>query len=639
MSEPIASTYVEIRPELAPNFEQDLRAQVQKDVDAATARVKAKLSPRQFSMFERTGGLAALQRTTALNSELRATQALAAAQEAAAIKSGRFATGVGSVAGRLGLYGLAVGAVLSGTRQLADALEVTGQKADTLEGSLRNLGAAALKGDFATAAKNLGQSAALAFQPGARGAAREAGEAAQREADVQKAIALTAEYVKVREQAAKATGQVGTAEGVVKFQLEQQLRILKAQVGALSPAQRRVGFAQLGLSPTGGTSRRAQEAIEARKAGARPTNLDFALRAARAAQTKTAADDLALYQSRADYLRGLIRRQEKAGADTEAAKGKLKDLYGQLDDAEGQISSLQKDALARRQERLQEQISLRQTELQIAEANARTDSAELAAQAAQANYARQLAGDKRLDKQARAGYALQAAQIDKQIFQANQAAAEEAKRAAEERKRQHEQELKDAQEKARQARQIARQTRELALENAIARAGLTKRNLDDLKAVKAQVAYFRNLVKNTKGLEREQARSQLISARGQLQELRKTRAGGGQAQGATVGEFFQEAVRQFAEFGSNIAQRGGILSGQDARGAFALRALSGAGSAEVKAQVTRIGQLTESQKQTAILQGILNAVGGKPSQRQSAPQPSDTAIRASRLGVGAGVGM
>lgn len=638
MSEPIASTYVEIRPTLAPNFEGDLRAQVQRDVDAATARVKAKLSPSAFSLFERTGGLRKLQETTALGSQVRQTQALVAAQEAAIASSRGLGSGVGNVAGRLGLYGIAISAVLSGTRQLADALDVTGEKANTLEGSLRNLGASALKGDFANAAKQLGQSVAL-LQPGARAAGREANEAVAREQSIQRAIALTAEYVKVREQAAKATGQVGTAEGVVKFQLEQQLRLLKAQVAALSPSERRVGFAQLGLSPTGGTSRRAQEAIDARRAGARPTNLDFELRAARAAQTKATSDDLELYQSRAKFLRGLIRRQEQAGTDTEEAKGKLKALYGKLDDAESTIAGIQKDALQRRQERLQEQISLRQTELQIAEANARTDGQIQAAQQAEAEYARKLAGDKRLDKQARAGYALQAAQIDRQIFEANQQAAEEAKRAAEERKRQHEQEVEQAREKARQAREIRRQTKELALENAIARAGLTKRNLDDKKALEAQIRYFRNLVANTKGLEREQARSQLIAARGQLQELKRVRKGAGEQRGATVGEFFQEAVREFAQFGSNIAQRGGILSGQDARGAFALRALSGAGSAEVKAQVTRIGQLTESQKQTAILQGILNAVGGKPSQRQSAPQPSSAAIDRARIGVGAGVGM
>lgn len=605
MSAPEAELYVEIRPQISASFEQEMAAEIKKATDSVRQRFKSSLSASAFSAADRSGVIAAAQQNAALQARTLYLTRYADVQDRANMKGTEAAQS--ATRQRIAYAGLGVAsiALVQGVRALGDALTVTGDAALTETGRLRNLAAAAASLDLGKVGQQGGELAALQFQGGAREAQAADIAARKRESDLQRAIDLTAEFVKVREQASKATGQQGTAEGVVKVQLEAQLRALRAQIALLDPSTRRTAFGQLGLGPNGGPN----AALIARTAPTRPTDQDFGLRQARAAATKTAADDLALYRERRTFLKGLISRAEEAGATTTAAKANLIRLYGQLGEAEDAIASARQDALEKQQARLQTQIALAQTGVQIQAANARTQSQEIAAIAAEAALARKYAGDKRLDAEQRAGFELQAASADKQIFSIQQAAAAAAKAKAEEEARLAEEEKRQNEEKLKRQRDAFKQLRELRIENNIAKAGLTAGIADDKKAIQAQIRYYRELVKNTTGLEREQARSQLISARGRLQGLKGTAT-------ATVGDFFKEVLSDFRTFGSNFASGGGPLSPQQARASFAASALSKVSTRSIEQALaeerTRTGkaQLAEQRRQTALLSSIAKSVGG-----------------------------
>jgi hypothetical protein len=150
--------------------------------------------------------------------------------------------------------------------------------------------------------------------------------------------------------------------------------------------------------------------------------------------------------------------------------------------------------------------------------------------------------------------------------------------------------------------------REQNLRNAIEAAKLTTRTDDDDKAnddflrfLKRQVTAARKLKDGGKALA--DAKADLIAFQLSLKDAKG--AGGG----FSVQDLFQEAAKEFQSFGSNIAQRGGILSPQDARGELAGDILArGAQGLDLG----RLGQatLTEAQKQTALLAAIVQALTG-----------------------------
>lgn len=605
MSEPIAETYVVIRPELAPNFAADLKgkltvASAEAEKAAFVARANSKLSPGAQSLLARSGiadtfaGIAVAKKNTAQ---------LAAEEERLSTVGTGLNRSLGS--SRLAMAGIGFGALaaLQGLSALSAKLRVTGEDALTTGGRLRNITSDLTAFKVEAVAAGTGELAALKFQGGARQAQDAAVTAQKRESELQRAIALAAEFVKVRAQAAKATGQQGTEEGVIKTQLEAQLRALRAQVALLPKNLNRTAFGQLGLGPNGANN----PALIARTQ--RSTDQDFALRQLRAQQTKTSADDLALLTERRNFLKGLIGRIEEAGVVTESAKSNLQRLYGQLGNAEDQIDQLRADALARAQERLQKTIALAQTGVQIQAANARSQSQEIAALQAEANLARKYAADKRLDAQQRAQFELQAATADKQIFEIQQQASAAAKQKAEEEARIAEQERQQNEAKLQRQKDAAKQLRELRLENAIAKAGLTKSTADDKKAIQAQIRYYKELVKNTTGLEREQARSQLIAARASLKGLSANNSNN-----ASAGDFFKEVLSDFRNFGSNFTSNGGPLSAQGARGQFAAAVLSNASTKSLQEALaedsnkTGKQQLTEQKKQTVLLHSIAKGV-------------------------------
>jgi len=602
----VGELYVEIRPDTT-GFARDLKQQVERDVAAFTERMRQRMGPRAFAMAERTGLVDAAQRNYAIAQETQYLTASTAAQEKA--NAARTA-GWGAMIRQRAAYGalgLAVVTAARGVDALGEAIKVTGKDAETTEGALRNMAAAATSLDVESFVK-AGQIAfGRTVVPGGARAddARKAAEA--RESEIMKAIALTKDYTQVQLALKSATGEVGTAEGAAKYELEQRLRILRQALEQIPAQQRRLGFAQQGLADWAGDNPN-----RAGRGG--PTDQDFQLRVLRAQQTKATADDLALQRDRAEFLRGLIARAEQGGAKTQEAKANLIRLYGLLDDAETSISQMQEDNLRRRQERLSNEIMLAEHAVSLQAANARTQGQEIAALQAQAALATQYAQDKRLTDEQRLGYELQAANAQKSIWQIEQQIAAERTRQAEEQSRLAEQERRENEEKLKRQREAAVQARELRLANAEAKAGLTKRLSDDKKAVKATIAYWKELVRSTGGLEREQARSQLIAARGRLKSLNEQKQQGG----ATVGDFFREVLSDFRAFGPNHASTAaGMLSPQQARGAFAGDVLTRASRKTLDTALaeerTRIGRMTlAEQKRTNALLARIASGEGRP---------------------------
>lgn len=609
----VGELYVEIRPDTT-NFGRDLKAQVERDVQAFTERMRARLSPSAFARAEKTGVVAAAQRNFALAQETRYLNDMAGAQEKAnAAKNSGVGAAIRMRAGYAAL-GIAAVAVARGVDALGNAIKVTGTDAETTTGALRNMAAAAASLDVEAFVK-AGQIAfGRTFVPGGARAADAAKAAEAREAEIQKAIALTKDYTTTQQALARATGEVGTAEGVAKYELQQRLRALRQALEELPAQQRRLGFAQMGLADWG-----ADNPNRVGRGG--PTDQDFQLRVLRAKQTKATGDDLALQRDRAEFLRGLISRAEAQGATTQEAKSNLIRLYGLLEDAETSIAQMQEDNLRRRQERIAKEIMLAEHAVSLQAANARTQGQEIAALQAQAALATKYSQDKRLTEEQRLGYELEAANAQKSVWQIEQQIAAEQQRQAEEAKRLADEERRRNEEKLKRQKDAAVQMRELRLSNAEAKAGLTKTLTDDRKAVKATIAYWKEIVKTTTGLERENARSQLISARSRLQSLRN-QAGSG----PTVGDFFGEVLSDFRAFGSNYASTAaGMLSPQQARGSFARDVLTGASRKTIEQALaeerTRLGKqtLAEQKKQTALLAEI--AQRGKLGREDAGPGP------------------
>lgn len=168
-------------------------------------------------------------------------------------------------------------------------------------------------------------------------------------------------------------------------------------------------------------------------------------------------------------------------------------------------------------------------------------------------------------------------EIDQNAADAAAARAAAAKQAADEARRRAEEAKRAREEAERAAAEALRQDladTESGLRNNLLRAQLTTKKLaDDRKALQALIRFYREQTKNTKleKSERLSFEASLLQTRADLQNLNQ-RANQGTA-GATVGDFFGAAIANFKAFGSNVAGRGGVLSSQDERAAFAFEAL------------------------------------------------------------------
>lgn len=206
------------------------------------------------------------------------------------------------------------------------------------------------------------------------------------------------------------------------------------------------------------------------------------------------------------------------------------------------------------------------------------------------------------------------------ITSISDSAAAAAKRSADEATRKAE-EARRAAEQAAQAQAAAyRQSlsdQELLLQLGVKRAELTAKNVDDdRRAQKKLIAYYKAEAKDAQLTigERRQYAIQAIDAQLALRDIGKRKGAGATAAPSRAADFFREAAANFRAYGSNIAQRGGILSGQDARAAYASRVLSSSqaqsfAAAVAAAQARRDQQrLSEAQKQTALLRVIARGV-------------------------------
>lgn len=174
----------------------------------------------------------------------------------------------------------------------------------------------------------------------------------------------------------------------------------------------------------------------------------------------------------------------------------------------------------------------------------------------------------------------------------------------------------------------AEQLRVLRLENAIQAAQLTRGLGDDKAAIKKLIAYYREQFANAEGLEKEQIRSKLIAARLRLQGLAQTQ--GGESPDVFAERIFAKAADQFRRFGSNLSLTpGGLLAPQDARGLLGSLLVGGPQGYQAAAQRTRDAQLSETRKQTTLLQIIARG----PVQRiTGVPLPKEAGEVVARIG-------
>jgi hypothetical protein len=354
--------------------------------------------------------------------------------------------------------------------------------------------------------------------------------------------------------------------------------------------------------------RRALEAETEAEARRTTRTTSFALRRLRAEQTKQTADDLALFRERQMFLQNQISQLEQSGLRGKNDRVRLENLYAELAGINGDIQGLQEqaarareEAVQKQRENLRNQLELERQQLELASSTAELRGNEgqiRRARENEINFLRERASDTRLDEQERLQFALEL----NDAIQARKDADQQIREA-------EKQDLLDRFATQDQFIQIRKQ-----------RAALTDKNLrDDRAAVRAEIRILRRRLREESLDQRERLdiRSRILSARQELQGLRAQQEG---PQGATTGQFFQEAVNQFRQFGSNIAGRSGVLSAQDARASFAFNAIQRIGDrAQAVAQTQRSAQLTEQQKTNVILSGIYQALRPNTPPRQGKP--------------------
>lgn len=628
--------YVTVKPD-ARNFGADLDRQIKsqsKGVQGILSRTGLGDSLKDYDKVAREAIATQGVLSAAEDRAAESTKKLSNEHENFSVHAHR--ASIAGIGIRSSMIGIGAAALIGteGLREIGDSLKVVGERADTVTGSLRNAAAAATSGNFAEAAKQLGNAAGADLN---RSTADAASSALATDKQRQDAVALAKELLDLREQTAKAEGTVGTAAGRTRYELEKQLKAAQAAYNALAPNLKRVAAGQFDLNPD-----------LSNKAAIAPTdasrNSDFGLQSLRAQQSKTLADDKKLYDDRRKFLEGQIHYLEAAGAHTQASKDRLSTLYGQLDSVEGQIATLDQQAAEKRAQQLQDRIQLAQTSLEIESANARTEGQQVQALRDQSDFARKTAENKNLDAQSRAEFELQAAQADKQIYDIGVQAAERAQAEREKQIADAKQRAAEAQRQAQeelQARRAAYRA-DISLDEQklgiqVQRASLTTKSLaDDRKAINAQIAFYRKQASDHKltDSERLNFRSQQLSAQQSLKSLNSTSSS---APASRPSDFFNEASKEFRSFGSNIATGGGVLSGQDARAAFAAKALSGntaqayAQAVERKRSQENQAQLSEAQKQTALLTTIAGRLTYSGATRPPAPKGIANARRGARV--------
>lgn len=646
MSEYAGELKVRIVPD-ASGFGPDLQREM--------ASQQRQVSPRVQALLQRSGLDKAMQQNRRTTLDLiRANQQLANAEQSSANQA---------LASRraYGLLGIAVVAGYQAIGQLQRSLRVTGAEAATTEGRLRNVGAALLGGDVLGAFKAARTEFTLTAD-------------ALRELQSEIARGNTLNVDKLRQAAEvfgndKLRAQLSQASFAVRTNLQQDRATaagltpgLRDDLAAARVAEReaRIGvrvfqkgtdeYSKAFAAWAGAVKQR--RAIVQRIEGQTSPELrdaarqqQFQLNQLRAAGTKSTRDDMDIAKTRADYLRRLIGQLEKDDTKTKAQKARLVTLYGQLDQVESSLEQVREQARAAQQERVQKQIAAAQVDLQIQAANARGQAQETAALRSQADFAAREATDKRLAVDQRQQFALEAAQLNKQLYDIQVRQAEEAKQAAQRAREARKQELEAERQRYRDGLALDEQRIQLRVQA----AQLTgKKVSDDKRALRALIAFYKQEERDQKLTvqERLTAQSNKISAQLQLRNLAKQKKTSSTASGMSAADFFAEAASQFRTYGSNItADRSGILSGQDARARYAQIALAGRGPSLTTGLqalgVAAASSANEAVTHTVLLRGILRAVsggvGGNVAPSGTAQTKTAQRARAAALRSGGGV--
>lgn len=489
--------------------------------------------------------------------------------------------GVGTLARQFSGLGIAAIAGYQAINELQDSLRVTGAEASTTQGRFRNFGAELLGGNVLGAIKAL----RTEFTLGAQALEQLSSEVASADfSNLEKLVEF--------------------AEKTGNKKLLAQIQGVQAQVRASSiqDQQTAAGLTEGNLQDDLAAARRIENeaaiGIRVYKKGTAAYSKAFKEYAAAVADRRNVQEQIKNEQKKAadDELE---RARDKSDGIAQAAANQLTiaSLTESLQDdlaAASKIESLYRERVAAT---LSGTAARTEALNSLASAHAKVESISASIAAEQKRYR---------DEQARL-----------------------AKEAAAEAKRQREEAEAEAKRLREEAAAAYRSDQDFAqgqIELSIRRAQLTEKNLnDDKKAQRQLIKFLKQKVKDAKlnREERQQAEAELIDAQLGLRALNKQGKDKDKkkdtvAPGLTAQDFFAEAASQFQQYGSNIAGRNGILSGQDARAALGALGVSKQPVSSPFSQIsggigalTQVGgnTLTEARKQTALLGGILVAVG------------------------------
>ena len=435
------------------------------------------------------------------------------------IRAGGTDGGIGQLLGagaRLGAVGFAATAAFQAVGHLGQALRVTGDEAFTAGGKFRNAAADILSADFIGAFQSLTRE-----RPAEIAADLTAKLKEQRDA---------VDPLVVTEQKLLAARQDGREElsrylavlvGLGGVSIDQALRLAKLteelynQERAARAAAEAVDGVRTAIERAGSEAAAFGErgtpfgrgpggvAAERPRPGAIAPAFDetatadtsAAVRRSIAQRTAGLADDLSEARREVERIR---ERNENLRQVTEGRAQRYRELVEAQTRAltlEKQLAASQReqdDAILAAQNTINESLADRTKGLDDNLAAARKNAAAIAQRNAQVK-----------------GTAAEEKQQQAELVQAQTAVTVIEQQIAEQRK-----------QEAEQAAENAKSAREASLANAEARAELTKGNADNIRAIQATIAYFRELKKQTSGVERERADAALIAARGRLAQVR-----------------------------------------------------------------------------------------------------------------------
>lgn len=490
--------------------------------------------------------------------------------------------GVGTLARQFSGLGIAAIAGYQAINELQSSLRVTGAEAGTTQGRFRNFGAELLGGNVLGAIKALRTEFTLG---------------AQALEDLSSEI-VNADFSNLEK-------LVAFAEATGNKKLLSQIQGVQAQVraSAIQDQQTAAGLTEGNLQDDLAAAKRIENeaaiGVRVYKKGTAAYSKAFKEYAAAVADRRAIQDQIKSEEKKAADQE-LERARDKSDGIAQAAANQLTiaSLTESLQDdlaAASKIESLYKERVAAT---LSGTAARTEALNGLASAHAKVESITASIEAEQKRYR---------DEQARL-----------------------AKEAAAEAKRQREEAEAEAKRLREEAAAAYRSDQDFAqgqIELAIRRAQLTEKNLnDDKKAQRQLIKFLKQKVKDAKlnREERQRAEAELIDAQLGLRALNKQgkekdkKKTDTVAPGLTAQDFFAEAASQFQQYGSNIAGRNGILSGQDARAALGALGVSkqpvSSPFSQISGGIGALAQvggntLTEARKQTALLGGILVAVG------------------------------